>query len=89
MNAPLPRFEVRSCRSGFIQTVTDTFDAGKAYADGYHAEVGHDDSFCIVDTFLPVVEGDLRIVWREGDLTPRAEKWLRDHAHQGPLTPSC
>jgi hypothetical protein len=74
-----PRFEVRSCKSGFIQSVCATFEHARAYADGYRAEVGDDDRFFIVDTALPLATGDDRIVWREGDLRPTAVEWLRSH----------
>ena len=73
----LPRFEVRDCRTGFIEAVYGTIEPGIEYAKMYKGE-GFGPCF-IVDCALPLVPDDLRIVWRDAEPRPMAVEWVRKH----------
>jgi hypothetical protein len=65
-----PRYEVRSCRTGYLEEVHGTFLLAVSAANSLRLEDGL--SRCIVDTALPTSLGgvtDDRIVWRHGEVT--------------------
>jgi hypothetical protein len=76
-----PRFEVRCCRTGYIECVFATIQPAIAFAEHYKAE-GYGPCV-IVDTALPIVPGDFRIVWQDDYPRPRAYEWIK--AHQSEL----
>lgn len=73
-----PRFEVRSCRTGYLEQVFGEFSFAVNAADNMAREFG--ESYCIADTDLPRFEADGtpndRIVWRQGKLTAGARRWI-------------
>ena|ERR1700733_5434347 len=76
-----PRFEVRSCRTGHLEEVhasaKDAIQAAEKLARRVWRCVL---AYCIVDTELPrfAADGtpDDRIVWRQGEPTDAARRWI-------------
>jgi hypothetical protein len=73
-----PRFEVRSCRTGHLEEVHSSTQDAIDCAGSLFREWG--DSYCIVDAELPrfAADGtpDDRIVWRQGEPTDAARRWI-------------
>ena len=73
-----PRFEVRSCRTGNLEEVHASITNAIVAANVLQREFG--DSYCVTDTDLPAFEADGtpddRIVWRQGEPTDEARKWI-------------
>ena len=78
MKALTPRFEIHSCRTGYLEAVHGDIASAMRYADELRREFG--ESFCIVDAELPAFgfdgSPDDRIVWRHGELRESARRWL-------------
>ena len=73
-----PRFEVRSCRTGYLEEVYASIDPAIGAALWLQREDGL--YRCIVDTDLPAFEADgtpdTRIVWRRSEPSDAARKWI-------------
>ena len=78
MSARTPRFEVRLCRTGYLEEVHASIVVAMTVANVLQREDGL--SRFITDTELPTFEAygtpDLRIVWRQGEPTDAARKWI-------------
>lgn len=73
-----PRFEVRSCRTGYLEEVHATVMNAITCAGVLQREWG--ESFFVVDAELPAFEADGtpddRIVWRQGEPSNAARRWI-------------
>ena len=73
-----PRFEVHSCRTGYLEEVYASIVVAMAAADVLQREDGL--SRFVVDTELPAFEADGtpddRIVWRQGEPSDAARRWI-------------
>lgn len=73
-----PRFEVRSCKSGYLQEVHGTIEAAIECAVHYFKE-GMGSQF-ITDTDLPAFglygTPDVRTVYGSANVTPQASAWV-------------
>jgi hypothetical protein len=72
------RFEIRDCRTGWLQEAHATIETALTMIPVYAQEDGM--TCCIVDTYLPAFGADgtpdVRTVYGSADLSEEGRKWI-------------